>query len=69
MVDESLIKQQYGKLALLLHCNKNEFVRFKATFKVIGDVVNVLFNMQKQLIHGVDWICLGEWFLICFLFK
>jgi hypothetical protein len=50
MVDESLIKQQYGQLALLLHCNKNEFARFKATFKVIGDVVNVLFNMQKKLI-------------------
>jgi curved DNA-binding protein CbpA len=51
MVDESLIKQQYGKLALLLHHNKNKFARFKTTFKVIGDVVNVLFNMQKKLIH------------------
>jgi len=50
MVDESLIKQQYGQLALLLHYNKNEFARFKSTFKVIGDVVNVLFNMQKKLI-------------------
>jgi hypothetical protein len=33
-----------------LHCNNNEFARFKATFKVIGDIVNILFNMQKKLI-------------------
>jgi hypothetical protein len=53
MVDENMIKQQYGKVALLLHHNKNKFVGFKTSFKVIGDVVDVLFNMQKKLIHDM----------------
>ncbi len=53
MVDESLIKQQCGKLALLLHCNKNKFAWFKTTFKLIRNVVNVLLNMQKKLIREI----------------
>jgi hypothetical protein len=49
MVDESLIKQQCGKLALLLHCNKNKFAWFKTTFKLIRDVVNVFIEYAKAI--------------------
>ncbi|CAM8926025.1 unnamed protein product [Rhodiola kirilowii] len=44
MADETTIKKQYRKLALLLHPDKNKFAGAEAAFKLIGEASRVLSN-------------------------
>ncbi|CAM8898431.1 unnamed protein product [Rhodiola kirilowii] len=44
MADETTIKKQYRKLALLLHPDKNKFAGAEAAFKLIGEANRVLSN-------------------------
>ncbi|OMO90937.1 hypothetical protein CCACVL1_07254 [Corchorus capsularis] len=46
--DESSIKKQYRKLALLLHPDKNKFAGAEAAFKLIGEANRILTDHVKR---------------------
>lgn len=46
--DESSIKKQYRKLALLLHPDKNKFAGAEAAFKLIGEANMILSDQMKR---------------------
>lgn len=51
--DDSLIKKQYRKLALLLHPDKNKFYGAEAAFKLIGEAMQVLSDQTKRMLHDM----------------
>ncbi|XP_043709614.1 uncharacterized protein LOC122658637 [Telopea speciosissima] len=51
--DESSIKKQYRKLALLLHPDKNKFAGAEAAFKLIGEAQRVLTDQQKRSLYDM----------------
>ncbi len=53
LADDSLIKRQYRKLALLLHPDKNKFAGAEAAFKLIGEAFGVLSDKQKRIAHDI----------------
>ncbi|CAA6669066.1 unnamed protein product [Spirodela intermedia] len=52
-VDESVIKKQYRKLALLLHPDKNKFFGAEAAFKLVGDAHRMLSDRAKRSIYDM----------------
>ncbi|XVF06581.1 hypothetical protein REPUB_Repub06bG0061700 [Reevesia pubescens] len=46
--DETFIKKQYRKLALLLHPDKNKFAGAEAAFKLIGEANRILTDQTKR---------------------
>ncbi|XP_039003437.1 uncharacterized protein LOC120130222 [Hibiscus syriacus] len=48
LADESLIKKQFRKLALLLHPDKNKFPGAEAAFKLIGEANRVLSDQMAR---------------------
>ncbi|XP_065852248.1 uncharacterized protein [Euphorbia lathyris] len=55
--DESLVKKQFRKLALLLHPDKNKFAGAEAAFKLICEANKVLTDPTKRSLH--DMRCRG----------
>jgi len=51
--DDSSIKKQYRKLALLLHPDKNKFCGAEAAFKLIGEAMAVLSDQTKRALHDI----------------
>ncbi|KAK1383793.1 J domain-containing protein [Heracleum sosnowskyi] len=51
IVDESTIKRQYRKLALLLHPDKNKVVGAEAAFKLIGEANAFLLDPEKKSLY------------------
>lgn len=51
--DESLIKKQYRKLALLLHPDKNKFAGAEAAFKLVGEAHRTLSDKSKRSIYDL----------------
>ncbi|KAK1383792.1 J domain-containing protein [Heracleum sosnowskyi] len=51
IVDESTIKRQYRKLALLLHPDKNKFAGAEAAFKLIGEANTFLLEHEKKSLY------------------
>ncbi|XP_047313278.1 ER-phagy receptor 1 [Impatiens glandulifera] len=49
--DETSIKKQYKKLALLLHPDKNNFAGATDAFKLIGEAQRVLLDSEKRKSH------------------
>ncbi|KAM0948576.1 putative DnaJ domain, Chaperone J-domain superfamily [Dioscorea sansibarensis] len=49
--DETLIRKQYRKLALLLHPDKNKFPGAEAAFKLIGEANRTLSDGGKRSVH------------------
>lgn len=52
-VDESVIKKQYRKLALLLHPDKNKFFGAEAAFKLVGEAHKILSDRAKRSIYDM----------------
>ncbi|KAK8936224.1 hypothetical protein KSP39_PZI013937 [Platanthera zijinensis] len=51
--DESLIKKQYRKLALLLHPDKNKFTGAEAAFKLVGEAYKLLSDHSSRQNYDV----------------
>eukprot|EP00249_Psilotum_nudum_P024084 c29086_g1_i1 orf=1016-3589(-) len=51
--DDTLIKKQYKKLALLLHPDKNKSPGAEAAFKLIGEASQVLSDKTKRMLHDM----------------
>ncbi|XP_068660516.1 uncharacterized protein [Aristolochia californica] len=51
--DESTIRRQFRKLALLLHPDKNNFPGAEAAFKLIGEAHRVLLDPRKRTEHNM----------------
>ncbi|CAA6663482.1 unnamed protein product [Spirodela intermedia] len=51
--DESLIKKQYRKLALLLHPDKNKFAGAEAAFKLVGEAHRTLSDKSKRSVYDL----------------
>ncbi|KAL2922831.1 DnaJ-like protein subfamily B member 12 [Bienertia sinuspersici] len=51
--DDTLIKKQYRKFALLLHPDKNKFSGAEAAFKLIGEAQRVLLDKEKRSLHDM----------------
>ncbi|WOL17829.1 hypothetical protein Cni_G26622 [Canna indica] len=51
--DESSIRKQYRKLALLLHPDKNHFPGAEAAFKLIGEAHKILSDQSKRHIYDM----------------
>ncbi|KAJ0975639.1 hypothetical protein J5N97_017604 [Dioscorea zingiberensis] len=51
--EESLIKKQYRKLALLLHPDKNKFPGAEAAFKLIREAHMTLSDQEKRSLHDI----------------
>lgn len=51
IVDESTIRRQYRKLALLLHPDKNKVVGAEAAFKLIGEANAFLLDPEKKSLY------------------
>ncbi|KAK9065526.1 hypothetical protein SSX86_014927 [Deinandra increscens subsp. villosa] len=49
--DDTCIKKQYRKLALLLHPDKNNFSGSTDAFKLIGEAQRVLLDREKRMVH------------------
>lgn len=49
--DDSTIKKQYRKLALMLHPDKNKSMGAEAAFKLIGEAFGVLSDKAKRFLH------------------
>ncbi|KAE8720955.1 Bifunctional 3-dehydroquinate dehydratase/shikimate dehydrogenase isoform 1 [Hibiscus syriacus] len=48
LADESLVKKQFRKLALLLHPDKNKFPGAEAAFKLIGEANRILTDQKTR---------------------
>ncbi|KAK7277879.1 hypothetical protein RJT34_22898 [Clitoria ternatea] len=53
LADETTIKKQYRKLALLLHPDKNKFAGAEAAFKLIGEANGVLSDPTKRSVYDI----------------
>ncbi|KAK9664276.1 hypothetical protein RND81_14G030400 [Saponaria officinalis] len=51
--DDTLIKKQYRKFALLLHPDKNQFAGAEAAFKLIGEAQRILLDKDKRASHDL----------------
>uniref|UniRef100_A0A1D1ZFM9 DnaJ subfamily B member 14 n=1 Tax=Anthurium amnicola TaxID=1678845 RepID=A0A1D1ZFM9_9ARAE len=51
--DESLIRKQYRKLALLLHPDKNKFAGAEAAFKLVGEAHRTLSDQTKRSVYDL----------------
>lgn len=51
--DESTVKKQYRKLALLLHPDKNKFAGAEAAFKLVGEANRVLTDQAKRSVYDM----------------
>ncbi|KAH9610609.1 hypothetical protein KSS87_009854 [Heliosperma pusillum] len=51
--DDTMIKKQYRKFALLLHPDKNQFAGAEAAFKLVGEAQRVLLDKQKRSFHDM----------------
>ncbi|WOL15851.1 hypothetical protein Cni_G24632 [Canna indica] len=51
--DDSSIKKQYRKLALLLHPDKNQFAGAEAAFKLIGEANMILSDKTKRHLYDL----------------
>ncbi|XP_072954171.1 uncharacterized protein [Typha angustifolia] len=51
--DDSLIRKQYRKLALLLHPDKNKFAGAEAAFKLIGEAHVILSDRAKRMLYDI----------------
>ncbi|CAM0946344.1 unnamed protein product [Alopecurus aequalis] len=51
--DDTLIKKQYRKLALLLHPDKNKFAGAEAAFKLVGEANNTLTDSSKRSVYDM----------------
>uniref|UniRef100_A0A803NEV3 J domain-containing protein n=2 Tax=Chenopodium quinoa TaxID=63459 RepID=A0A803NEV3_CHEQI len=51
--DDTLIKKQYRKFALLLHPDKNKFSGAEAAFKLIGEAQRVLLDKEKRSFYDM----------------
>ncbi|KAL9237689.1 hypothetical protein vseg_012209 [Gypsophila vaccaria] len=51
--DDTLIKKQYRKFALLLHPDKNQFAGAEAAFKLIGEAQRILLDKEKRASHDM----------------
>ncbi|CAM6090523.1 unnamed protein product [Calypogeia fissa] len=51
--DDSTIKKQYRRLALLLHPDKNKSVGAEAAFKLIGEAFGILSDKAKRQVHDI----------------
>ncbi|KNA15228.1 hypothetical protein SOVF_100150 [Spinacia oleracea] len=51
--DDTLIKKQYRKFALLLHPDKNKFSGAEAAFKLIGEAQRVLLDKEKRSFYDL----------------
>lgn len=51
LADESLIRKQYRKLALLLHPDKNKFAGAEAAFKLVGEAYKVLSDHTSRVVY------------------
>lgn len=49
--DESLIRKQYRKLALLLHPDKNKFAGAEAAFKLVSEAYKVLSDQTNRQVY------------------
>ncbi|KAG6513461.1 uncharacterized protein LOC121969485 [Zingiber officinale] len=49
--DDSSIKKQYRKLALLLHPDKNQFAGAEAAFKIIGEAHTILSDRTRRQLY------------------
>ncbi|XP_022968694.1 uncharacterized protein LOC111467857 [Cucurbita maxima] len=49
--DETIIKKQYRKLALLLHPDKNKFAGAEAAFKLVGEANRLLSDQSKRMLY------------------
>jgi DnaJ-class molecular chaperone len=52
-VDDNLIRQKYWNLTLLGHPYKNKYAMVEATFKLIGDVLNILMDVGKKVAYDI----------------
>ncbi|KAI7750191.1 hypothetical protein M8C21_026288 [Ambrosia artemisiifolia] len=55
LADETTIRKQYRKLALLLHPDKNKFPGAEAAFKLIGEANMILSDKEKRLVYDVKY--------------
>lgn len=55
LADESAIKKQYRKLALLLHPDKNKFAGAEAAFKLIGEANRVLSDKAMRSLFDMKF--------------
>lgn len=53
--DESSIKKQFRKLALLLHPDKNKFSGAEAAFKLIGEANRFLSDQEKKKLYDIRY--------------
>ncbi|XP_052158483.1 uncharacterized protein LOC127776174 [Oryza glaberrima] len=51
--DDTLIKKQYRKLALLLHPDKNNFAGAEAAFKLVGEANMTLTDRSKRSVYDM----------------
>ncbi|XP_062189238.1 uncharacterized protein LOC133892460 [Phragmites australis] len=51
--DDTLIKKQYRKLALLLHPDKNKFAGAEAAFKLVGEANMTLTDRSKRSVYDM----------------
>ncbi|XP_074292305.1 uncharacterized protein LOC141619183 [Silene latifolia] len=51
--DDTTIKKQYRKFALLLHPDKNQSAGAEAAFKLVGEAQRVLLDKQKRSFHDM----------------
>ncbi|KAL5224453.1 hypothetical protein ABZP36_011092 [Zizania latifolia] len=51
--DDTLIKKQYRKLALLLHPDKNNFAGAEAAFKLVGEANMILTDRSKRSVYDM----------------
>lgn len=51
--DETIIKKQYRKLALLLHPDKNKFAGAESAFKLVGEANRLLSDQSKRKLYDM----------------
>ncbi|KAL0900767.1 hypothetical protein Bca101_084728 [Brassica carinata] len=51
--NDTIIKKQYRKLALLLHPDKNKLPGAESAFKLIGEAQRILLDKEKRMVHDV----------------
>ncbi|XP_038878662.1 uncharacterized protein LOC120070848 [Benincasa hispida] len=53
--DETVIKKQYRKLALLLHPDKNKFSGAESAFKLVGEANRLLSDQSKRKLYDMKY--------------
>ncbi|KAI3776605.1 hypothetical protein L1987_46391 [Smallanthus sonchifolius] len=55
LADETTIRKQYRKLALVLHPDKNKFPGAEAAFKLIGEANMILSDKEKRPVYDIKY--------------